>query len=172
VLPGCDINTLELFLRWTTCRELPNYRQASESFDKGSNELFNFTTTTQLQLIRLWTFADMILIPKLQNDSLQAINDMTAFTRAETIELIFATTVVCSTLQNYALDCFLSGHRLPTDYGPKRYSDQDFDRIGATPGVMLACFKLTEMSRCGSLYCECDPCCYAVYEAEDYMVPE
>lgn len=68
-LPGCNKDTLELFLYYATNKTLPDFVMpinAQAEMEEGLAISLGF----ELRLIRLWSFGDAFLVPKVQNEAM------------------------------------------------------------------------------------------------------
>lgn len=167
-LPDCHVDTFQLFLYWLCNYQLPDVREFSESLPAGSEEKNSYITTQQLQLVRLWSFAERFLLPKLQNETMRTLLIWTAKTtyiRAEAIALACKITSSDSFLTALAVKDFLRHYGYESDYGRQTYNEADINSLGATSGVMAKCLSMVSSSKCGMLKCSCSPSCYRIKPA-------
>lgn len=169
-MPGCNIETLQLFIYWLKVHDLPSSGIALEKFPRGSQKRHDFVTAHQLRLIRVWTFAAYALISRLQNSAVSALLALNSYARAESIYLIFTTTMESSPLRKWALRTFMSGHPEPGNCSTPRLTLENLNHINTAPGWMSSCFKAAAESRCGSMWCACQPGCFDVGSSGDYLV--
>ena len=178
-LPECDADTLETFIFWLYKRELPDFATEVDALPYATQERKDAMTNAQLQLVRLWSFADEYLMPKLQNAAMARLLDLLpdAYARTETITLAFNSTTETSPLRQALVLSFLRSQH-PSNhlnaYGEKRHDADAMNVLGATPGFLSACLAAIHGSKCGKLECSCPKSCYWTRKSayRDFMVPE
>ena len=131
-LPGCDKETLELFLYWACNKALPDF-QADIGHEPG-NTRKDLVHANQLRLAKLWILGDACLLSRLQNDAMRSLGSMlgSANVSVEAIRYAFAESAEGSMLRK-AL-----AHELALDYINDRYLAGEAENIGAIPGVFAA----------------------------------
>ncbi|KAK3712132.1 hypothetical protein LTR37_009223 [Vermiconidia calcicola] len=176
-LPDCDIDTLQLFLCWLNSHHVPSCRQVAQSLKKGSSQKNAFIKAHQIRLVRLWTFADRVLAPKLQNAAMRAMFRLSAYFRADTIELISETILGNSMLRTVAIESFLYGYRSTGQYG-RTYSEAEFNHLDANPNVAAKDFDVVAKSECKRSISQCGgsalALCYNIEQkgADTFIVAE
>lgn len=153
-LPGCDEQTFNLFLYYTTKNALPDFKTLCADVCKsnpGWDGAHARRSELQCALVRLWTFGDAYLIPKLQNLAMkELINLLDICTvSSEAVNLAFETAAMDSPSRRvFVKECV-------QDY--EELSVQDMDMLGALPGFFL---RFTEqILRCPGKGCKHWPKC-------------
>ena len=138
-LPGCTKETFELFLFWICHRELPGLW---EWLDKGDSAAKTYQQTAgraQTAFVRLWCFADAYLMPKLQNAAMILLLECleNSRTNAGAAKLALELTSSGSPVRDAVMDELVSDYtRGPKGERDDRYSEEEMDTLGATPGFM------------------------------------
>lgn len=151
-LPGCDIDTLRLFIGFLTCNALPSFGDAltrewlaDDSFLQSERVI-----EYQDQLIRLWAFGDSFLLLQLQDGatvSFMKLLEYVEFNQGgygyippESIQLAFDITSKDSPISKM-LVCIVA-------HVWKHYSisEEALERFGAIPGFFV--LFLAELKKC------------------------
>jgi hypothetical protein len=76
-LPGCDPDTFELSIAYLATAALPDYPGVADILSdlegEAAEQMGENIETIQKKLIRLWSFADRHLLPKLQNAAMRGL---------------------------------------------------------------------------------------------------
>ena len=73
-LPGTQQDTVKLFAFWVSRRSLPDFVFKLEKvLDAAPTRTRDLSTPYLMPLVRLWILADMLLVPKLQNEAMTQI---------------------------------------------------------------------------------------------------
>lgn len=173
-LPGCDIDTFELFLHYLVNRDLPDSELVVGHAVAESDGQLAAIVAYQAKLVRLWIFADAIMMPRLQNCAAHDIVRMCRFIHPDSIETIFTATREGSRLRLLAVRSFLYIREANTCFGTRYFSKQDSNRLMGVPGFMGECFEEVGRSVCRSFFCSCATHCSLIDPAQrgDYLVNE
>lgn len=134
-LPGCKKATFSLFLYWLCHRSLPeNLTTELESeaeIPEGSDKWWT-PSYNQQQLISLWGFGDIYLMPSLQNEAMRMLvkNVSTFRIGVEAVKLAAELWVEDSPQRNFVME------RVAGEYSDWGLHDHEIDYLGAIPGVM------------------------------------
>lgn len=103
-LPGWNSDVVELFISWAYKPFLPDYRYLCEPTLENRTTLE--TSDTQKLLMRLWTFADAHLIPKLQDAAITKLVDVAAANAvdSEVVRFGYSTSAKGSKLRKFIID--------------------------------------------------------------------
>lgn len=178
-LPGCDIETLHLFMYWLYKHDLPDVVTIVDELPSRTTETKARVTELQLKLVRLWTFADKYLMPKLQNATMIQLLEIfsIAYCRAETASLAFNSSTQGAKIRTAVLHAVLY-HQRPdrqtNAYNEQKYNEDAMNVLGATPGFLSAYHLAIRNSSCGMLACHCKRSCYSTSQRvhKDFLVPE
>lgn len=98
-LPGCDTETFKMFLYWACNRSLPEAPEPGKG-TTPANQTFQFI------MVKVWCFADAILLPQLQNDAMKALLDGLRYARVpvEAIRFTFENSANDSVLRKAILE--------------------------------------------------------------------
>ncbi|KAK5137777.1 hypothetical protein LTR08_007349 [Meristemomyces frigidus] len=167
-LPGCSAETFELFLFWLLRNKLPH--SAPDKPTEGT-----LARDRQLLLSRLWSFGQICLIPKLQNDAMRALLELFHGNQVDilVVEEVVAREPIDSVLRDAVMRDVLN------DYICNDHTEMQKDRLGAIPGFMsdltgrlFDCFDIRDSDDS----CTCEPRCFGVRERADvedlWMVKE
>lgn len=126
-LPGCDITTFQLFLDWLCHRQLPNFDEYTPDME--------FTEKEQGALVRLWSFAEEHLMPKLQNAAMkELLATLESFhLMPGAVRVAFDTTSSDSIMRRMVVEEAVCDYEL----GRKAHREE-MDEFGAIPGFMLS----------------------------------
>ena len=100
--PGWSAEVVELFIYWAYKSALPTITDLLARVDSKSMA----TRDAEITMIRLWMFGDARLVPKLQNDAMKLLVDLSGSmnTSADVIQLGYTEAPKDSALQKFVLD--------------------------------------------------------------------
>ncbi|KAK4539369.1 hypothetical protein LTR36_010999 [Oleoguttula mirabilis] len=138
-LPGCDQETFEVVLYWITSKTLPDFAAELDNEDTTFDARHEMSSVRQTLLVRTWAFGDAYLMPKLQNMAMRSLLAVFKHNRAhpEALREAFATTGAESTIRKA---CIMEA---ASDIYEEAYTNEEKDRLGATPGFLSALLDVT-----------------------------
>lgn len=158
-LPGCDADTFRLFLYWLCHRRFPEYRALEERSDA-------YILQVQELLVRLWCFAEALLLPNLQNETMRYLLKVldSSRVRVQAIRLMTELAAEDSVLHSTVM------REVACDYKQDTYTIEEANELGALPGVM---YELTTRLLKRDEY-KNEPLSYRAADDDQgrYMVPE
>lgn len=134
-LPGCDQKTFQLFLYWIFHDNIPVDLGYFQSADVEEGEVYS--AELQVSLVRLWCFADLVLMPDLQNATMRYLMDHMSTTCVK-VEAVKAVTLIASPdsqLYKMIMDDLTSDI---AKFHVIAHKPERRDQLGAIPGVMSA----------------------------------
>jgi hypothetical protein len=133
-LPGCSVETCQLFLYWLAKSALPDFKVAcvaareedEQSAQQASNE-------AQLGLVRLWYFGEAYLMPALQNAAMRALLKILeiSWPYACAVREVFLTSVKGSHLR-----WVFAGEITRRLNEKNTYEESDLDEFASIPGFL------------------------------------
>jgi hypothetical protein len=145
-LPGCDEDTLKVFLYWVVKKELPWTRyNCCLDFDCCETPCHRWLES-ELQVIRVWRFADQYLMPKLQNAAMSILLDMLpeGYPQIDAIHEAFSACAPDSRLCKMYVDEIAFRFRTGEEM-TREYTASLCDAEGFYPEFFMSC---TSMMRC------------------------
>lgn len=135
-LPGCDQETLEFFLYWLCHQRLP--AQLVSITDADKSDYASKRAKAQAPLVRLWCFADMILMPALQDDAMLRLIDcfhesrVHAHAVAASVELATSDSLIHKAIMDELARDMVADN----ESDEQIFTEENKNEMGAIPGVM------------------------------------